>query len=110
MGIFGRLFGTKETDSARFDKVEAKVRDLVERSENLERAFKGIELDWEESYDKLKHLMARITKRQKAQNDEEAAPEALGPMNGRPEGGSAPPAIGSHQALSAMRSRLFGRG
>lgn len=117
MSVFSRLFAPKETDSARFERLEAKVRSIEINVQAVEqehaRQLKSIELEWEETYDKLKHLMARITKRKAAadrENEQEQAQEGPGATNGRQAGESPSPALGTHQTLSAMRGRLFGGG
>lgn len=38
-------------------------KDILERFEKLERAFKGLQLEWDEAYDKMRTLTARFTKR-----------------------------------------------
>ncbi len=103
-------FGTKNqpelTHSARFEALEAKVRALDDIQEKHGRQLKTIELDCEEWYEKLKHLMARVTKRAKVDtpsaDDSSAAPEAPGRVNGNGQGLSP---LGSHETLKNARRR-----
>lgn len=39
-----------------------KVSDLTERLEKLERAFKALQFEWDDTYDKLRRAMGRIVK------------------------------------------------
>ncbi len=107
MGIFSRLFAPKETDSARFVRLEAKLRELDEVVDKQQRTIKALELDWEQTYDKMAHLMARITKRRAAlaadQEREQAASQAPEQPNGIAAGGSLP--LGTHSQMQAMRAR-----
>lgn len=48
------------------------AKDLVERVEVLERRLKVVEADWDEWYDKFRHLYARLAKRMSRQEAEEA--------------------------------------
>ena len=61
-----------------------------ERLETLERKMKSLELSWEDTFDKLKHMTGRMNKRaaiieaSEAQNDEEGS-EQLSTGNGAPD-------------------------
>lgn len=87
--------------------VREDLRTVSSQLDKLEREVKSLRLEWEESYDKLHHLMARITKRQKAaQTEQETLQDASQSTNGREAGGPLPPApAGMHNRLMAMRSR-----
>lgn len=54
-----------------------KVSDLSERLEKLERAFKALQFEWDDTYDKLRRAMGRIVKTHakivESENGEEAA-------------------------------------
>lgn len=94
---------------ARVARLETVVKALEADVERLERAQKNIKLEWEESYDKLHHLMARVTKRAKVtQKESENASdlEAAGDAQ-IPEGPTPPPrrVLGSHGLLQQMRAR-----
>jgi hypothetical protein len=110
MGIFSRFFEPRRTDSTRFEHLESKVRILDDVQEKQGRALKALELEWEQTYDKMSHLMARITKRRAAldreQQAQEQAPQGTGHENGR-EAGPTPvnSIIGTHDALQEMRRR-----
>jgi chromosome segregation ATPase len=53
------------------------IRDLTDRIEQLERDHKALELEWNETYDKVRHALSRIAKR-----DARAAEKAAGDTNG----------------------------
>lgn len=104
MGLLDRFFTPKLTDSDRFERLEAKIRELSDIQEKQGRTIKGIELEWEQVYDKVTHLMARITKRQKTADRENALPELTdGPQQpiAVPDG----PQVGTHARLAEMRRR-----
>ena len=87
---------------------EKRLLEAEVRLETLERELKNLRLEWEESYDKLHHLMSRVTKRakdlQRAQNAQEEAPEAPESTNGdEPRGQS--PFVGMHGMLQEARRR-----
>ena len=86
--------------------LEDRCRSLEHRCEDLERSHKGLALEWEELYDKVRHQMSRMSRRvatEKKNNvevvDDEPQPEyesGLDPisagilrrragMSGRPE-------------------------
>jgi uncharacterized coiled-coil protein SlyX len=106
MGVFSRLFEPRESETARFERIEAKIRDLDDILTKQGKSIKALELDWDQTYDKMKHLMARITKRRAAldaeQQAQEDAPEAPGRPNARAAGDNI---IGTHDALQEMRRR-----
>jgi len=59
------------------ERLEDRCRSLEHRCEDLERAHKGLALEWEELYDKVRHQMSRMSRRAKAEpveplNDVEA--------------------------------------
>lgn len=45
------------------ESLEDRCRKLEHRCEDLERAHKGLGLEWEELYDKVRHQMSRMSKR-----------------------------------------------
>lgn len=114
-GVFaGETGGSHEELSLR-----ARLRDVEERQDALERNIKHLKADWDEAYEKQQHLMARITKRSAALARERAELEAGNSeasstgqdartaVNGRggataPFGASVP---GAHETLVAMRRR-----
>ncbi len=48
------------------ETLEDRSRALEHRCEDLERAHKGLALEWEELYDKVRHQMSRMSRRAKA--------------------------------------------
>jgi len=60
--------------------LEDRCRSLEHRCEDLERSHKGLALEWEELYDKVRHQMSRMSRRVKvtqsdAQNGKDAEPQ-----------------------------------
>jgi len=55
------------------ETLEDRCRSLEHRCEDLERSHKGLALEWEELYDKVRHQMSRMSRRSKA--DAKLAPE-----------------------------------
>lgn len=47
--------------------LEDRCRTLEHRCEDMERAHKGLALEWEELYDKVRHQMSRMSRRVKAE-------------------------------------------
>lgn len=87
-----------------------RLAEIEERLESLERANKSIKLEWEEAYDKLHHLMSRVTKRAKdlsrAQGDAEKTSAEPEDAPGAPNGDEVRhPYIGMHGTLQEMRRR-----
>lgn len=105
--MFERFFAAKVAE--REDRRLAKqLVEVTDRLEAMERTVKNLKLEWEESYDKLHHLMARVTKRSKTlereQNEESStAPEAR--RNDFPNGKGERPILGTHGTLQEMRQR-----
>ncbi len=48
------------------ESLEDRCRTLEHRCEDLERSHKGLALEWEELYDKVRHQMSRMSRRSKA--------------------------------------------
>ena len=48
------------------ETLEDRCRALEHRCEDLERSHKGLALEWEELYDKVRHQMSRMSRRSKA--------------------------------------------
>lgn len=48
------------------ETLEDRCRALEHRCEDLERSHKGLALEWEELYDKVRHQMSRMSRRAKA--------------------------------------------
>jgi len=92
------------------ERLAKRVLALEERCETLDRTVKSLKLEWEESYDKLHHLMARVTKRALAasrehENDSQGRPEGQGEQNAQQATLSPTSILGTHSRLQAMRSR-----
>jgi len=55
-------------------KADRRLKELQERLETVERGFKKVQLEWEDSYDRFRTIVQRIAKR--AQTAEKLADEA----------------------------------
>jgi len=100
------LFSSKNDD----EKLAKRVLALEERLEAIDRTVKSLKLEWEESYDKLHHLMARVTKRaltasREHQDDAQGRPEGQGEQNSQQATLSPTSILGTHARLQTMRSR-----
>lgn len=108
MRWFDRLVGKNRPETQPDASVERRIRDLEVEVEKIGRTQKSMNLEWEEVYDKVTHLMARITKRQKTLDRETARAEASEPAGDamsddpRPEPSNG---IGTHSRLQEMRRR-----
>lgn len=60
--------------------ISRRLNDLQEHVERLERGVKALQLEWDETYDKLRLLMARLSKRmtEAAKLDPETSQDAPG--------------------------------
>jgi len=85
-----------------------KVKELQERVDKLETAFKSLDLEWSSTYDKFRSILARIAKREERLR---VASEEDSPA-GSQEAGSAEPASSLDpisQRILARRNRLSQR-
>lgn len=86
-----------------------RLAEIEDRLDSIDRTIKSIRLEWEESYDKLHHLMARVTKRQKdlARAQTESETESAEPQDapGAPNGNEVRSHYGQHSILTEMRRR-----
>jgi len=107
--LLERIFGPKRTESTRLEHLESKCRVLEDQIEKNSRALKGLELEWEQVYDKMMHLMARITKRAKTldreQNGSQSLQDGVGDVQASSPGAEGLPGLGTHGRLAEMRRR-----
>ena len=57
-------------------KLAKRVKELEESLERIEHAFKKLEIDWAETYDKFRQLNWRVAKRAKQLEQASDAPES----------------------------------
>lgn len=50
-------------------KFEKRLAELEEKATKLEREVRSIQLDWENTYDKMRNMMSRIAKRAEAMHE-----------------------------------------
>ena len=89
---------------ARF-KLEKRVSELETSLERIEKAYKRLEVEWTDVYDKFRQLHMRVAKRQEALENHErteptepATPEVTGGLTGRQ-------ALIQQQILSRRKAR-----
>lgn len=82
-------------------KAKRRLDELEERFLRLERRFEGMELDWLETYDRLKKTMSRIVKSGAIIRAKEATEEAgdVGLVASNPGEGSVPGFLTPKQKL-----------
>lgn len=108
LSLLERIFGTKRTKDEVPPSFEARLRALDAEQEKQGRALKALQLEWEEVYDKVMHLMARITKRQKALDRDMGraeAQEAAGEATAAASEAQPSIGVGTHSRLQEMRRR-----
>jgi hypothetical protein len=82
-------------------------KDMVDRLETLERTVKGLRLEWEDAYDKMRTLTARFVKRaQRIEQHEEEEQQESGSPTGSPTVARTLDPIS--QRILDRRRRLFG--
>ncbi len=87
-------------------KAARKLKEMEERLESVERGFKKIALEWEDSYDRFRAIVQRIAKRAQAAEKLEAETEE----NSEPDipqiPGLSPQQREKQMQILARRSRL----
>lgn len=94
----------KFRNSERLDKVETALERLDNKLEALRTLPKKLEIEWEDTLDKLGRLHARLN--QRARREVLATPERDEPTPEKDQ--PSPVVVGDHQVLSTMRERVFG--
>lgn len=79
------MFKSERKKQLAVESLEDRCRSLEHRCEDLERGHKGLALEWEELYDKVRHQMSRMSRRVKAEAkdeviDPETEPQIVGPI------------------------------
>lgn len=84
-------------------KVAKRLGELEERQEKLERDFKRLELEWEDTYDRVKRLFHRVAKRaQRMEGPDAGDSEAAGDLG--------PPAVaGLDERRSKLQEQILAR-
>lgn len=106
---FRAFFGGDETVAAPTNELtRARLREIEDRLDQLDRKVKNLTTDWDVAHEKLMHLMARVTKRAaalaKERAEQEAPPEGTGELLTHASGDDKGlPRVGSHESLMAMR-------
>jgi len=77
--------GFNRTSKA-IDRLEDRIRTLELKCDDLERGRKGLDLEFTELYDKVRHQMSRMAKRdaraQKSNDEQEPTGEAFNSLDG----------------------------
>ena len=88
----------------RFLRTQKRIEDLEETMERIDSAFKKLQVEWDDTYDKFRHLHMRVSKRMR---DAEQAPEGDttgGKENEQPGSSSlSPRQIEAQQRILARR-------
>jgi uncharacterized protein YaaN involved in tellurite resistance len=93
-----RIFGPNITE-----KTQATLLEIVERQQKLERDIKSLQLEWENSYEKLRSLMGRVARRAQVMHDEA---ESEGKLASQPENGPESAAMPLLSHLTARQRML----
>lgn len=96
------MFKFRSTE--RLDKLETALERLDNKLDQLRTLPKTLQLEWEETLDKLARQASRLN--QRARRDALASPENDEPVPDKVQ--PSPPEVGDHQLLSTMRERVFG--
>jgi predicted nuclease with TOPRIM domain len=67
------------------EKAQARLDELQERLEKLERDMRALQLEWESTYDKVRQMMGRIAKRAEMLHEAAEDQGKLYPTNGTAE-------------------------
>ena len=91
----------------RFLRTQKRIEDLEETMERIDSAFKKLQVEWDDTYDKFRHLHMRVSKRMR---DAEQAPEGdtTGGKETEQPGSSSlsPRQIEAQQKILARRMKL----
>lgn len=92
---------------------QKRLKTLEESLERIERAFKTLQLEWDNTYEKFRQLNMRISKRvQKMEQLEEASDAVPTPESnsngGQPTSGLSPAAVRAQMSVIARRKRMGG--
>lgn len=93
----------KFRSSERLDKLETAVERLTNAQEQLRTLPKKLELEWEDTLDKLGRIMSRLNQRARREEPNEPESHEVDPNNTKH-----PPQPSDHDTLKHMRSRVFG--
>lgn len=86
-------------------KLKKRVSDLEETLARIESAFKKLEIEWTDTYDKFRHLHWRVAKRVKQL--EASDPESSTATEAQPESPSDSPGLSGPQAV--WQARILAR-
>ena len=91
----------------RFLRTQKRIEDLEETMERIDSAFKKLQVEWDDTYDKFRHLHMRVSKRMR---DAEQSPEGDttgGKENEQPGSSSlSPRQIEAQQKILARRMKF----
>jgi predicted nuclease with TOPRIM domain len=89
------------------EKAQARLDELQERLEKLERDMRALQLEWESTYDKVRQMMGRIAKRAEMLHEAAEDQGKLYPTNGEVE--EAQNAVGLTPAQQRAQSQVMAR-
>ncbi len=76
--------------------------EVEERLEHLERQMKALTLEWNDAYDRLKHMMGRVAKRAAILERLEESPTVI-------EHGVELPGVATNPRLQAIQQKILAR-
>lgn len=68
------------------DRLENRLRSVEIKCEDHDRAIRGLKLDFEELFDKVKRMMSRVSKRAALDAKENETPDPLDPADSPTDG------------------------
>jgi len=95
------LFRSEKRAILAVERLEERLQVLKVRVDDLESAGKRLQLEWTETYDKIRHQLSRMARRGDLSNGKD--PEAIVP----PEGAEEPETDPISAKILARRSRTF---
>jgi len=95
------LFRSAKRAILAVERLQDSLGDLKGRVADLESAHKKLELEWTETYDKIRHQLSRMARRGDLSNGKD--PEAIVP----PEGAEEPEMDPISARIHARRNRTF---
>ena len=94
----------------RFLRTQKRLEEIEETLSRIESAFKKLQVEWDDTYDKFRHLQWRVTKRVRVLEGVEQAPEGDttgGKENEQPGSSSlSPRQIEAQQKILARRMKF----
>ena len=95
------MFRSEKRAILAIERLEDRLKAFIERVDQLESASKKLQLEWTETYDKIRHQLSRMARRGDLSNGKD--PEVIA----SPEGADEPEMDPISAKIHARRSRTF---